>query len=562
MNSVDIYFFLKENNLNDARIEKIYHENGEVILRLYKGKKFILKISKKYIMLTDKFSSDSNPDTFTMTMRKYLKGKITIEQHNLDRVLEIKTSNGILICEMFRNGNFIICDNNYKIILPEKSQEWRTRKIKSKEIYKYPPSRNIFNRENFIKEMKSSDKKIVSFIGSSGFGVYSEEICLMANVDKETQCKNLSDEKIEKIYDLIKTFLKREIKPNIIFKEDKIYDFSPVNLKIYDNYKKNFYPNFNNVLNIVFKPVEKKKEDKVENIIKDKSEKYEKMEKEFLDTALFIQENADYIQFFLNSMKNKIKGMKKVKIDINGKKITIDLSKSLMKNASIYYERAKQVKNKIEKIKSLIERNDKKKEKHISKDKIKDKELKVEKFREFKTSDGFLVIAGKNADTNEFLIKKRIEKNDIVFHADIVGAPFTVIKTNGKRPSAKAIKEAAQFAACYSKAWKQGLGTINVYWIRPNQIKKVPGLPKGSFQIQGKRNYLRNVELKLYFEPIKGRIELLPFKSSNEKFLELVPGNMKSNNIMNEIKKKFKGYNIPSELEGKIPYGMGELIKK
>ena len=563
MNSADIYFFLKENDLNDSRIEKLYHKNGEVILRLYKKNKFILNISKNKIMILKNFSSDSEqPDTFTMTLRKHIKGKINISQKDFDRLLEIKSSDGILICEMFRNGNFIICDNNHKIIVPEERQEWRTRKIKSGEIYAYPPSENILSREIFEEKIKNSNKGVASFLGSHGFGIYSEEICLMSKIEKDKKCSELSNEEMEKLFESIKMFLNREMKPNIIMKDGKVYDFSPVELEIYHDYEKKYYEKFNDVLNVVFSKVKKEKkskENRIQDMRKEKIKKYEEMETEFINIAEYIQESSDYIQFFLNSSKDKIKGMEKIKIDINGKKIDLDLRKSIMKNASLYFERAKQMKKKIEKIKSLIENEEKTQKKKNENEK---KEVsKIEKFRTFKTSDGFTVLAGKDADTNEFLVKKRMEKSDIIFHADIIGAPFTLIKTNGKRPSPFAIKEAAQFAACYSRAWRRKLGTVDVYWIRPNQVKKVPGLPKGSFQIQGKRNYLRNVELKLYFEPVKGKIELLPYKIDriDDKVIELTPGNEKGNKIMEIVKKKFKGYQISSDLKNKIPFNMGEV---
>ena len=59
-----------------------------------------------------------------------------------------------------------------------------------------------------------------------------------------------------------------------------------------------------------------------------------------------------------------------------------------------------------------------------------------EKFRWFTSSDGFLVVAGKDTVSNEVLIKKYAKQEDVVFHAEISGAPFTVVKTEGK-PSPK-----------------------------------------------------------------------------------------------------------------------------
>ena len=58
-----------------------------------------------------------------------------------------------------------------------------------------------------------------------------------------------------------------------------------------------------------------------------------------------------------------------------------------------------------------------------------------EKFRWFTTSDGFLVVAGKDTVSNEVLIKKYTKQEDVVFHAEITGSPFVVIKAEGKEIS-------------------------------------------------------------------------------------------------------------------------------
>ncbi len=549
MNSADISFFLKESGLKEFRIEKLYHKKGEVILRIFDGSKRILKITRRFITFVDEFSSEG-ADTFTMTMRKYLFGKSTIKQSEFDRVIVIESSKGKLICEMFRNGNFIITDENSKIVLPEETQEWKSRKIKSSEIYKFPPSVNILDEKTFKEEFSSCNKTVASFLGSRGFGIYGEEICKIAGVDKSQPCSSVD---ANKIYESMMSFLNMEMKPNIVMKNGEKIDFSPVELSIYSDYEKKYFNSFSEAINEFFKH-SKEKINSVEKIREEKLKKYEEMERELLDTAVFIQENSDYIEFFIKSLGGKVKGLKKLKIDINGRKIVIDPSKSIMKNVSNYYNRAKEIKRKIEKIKSFKE------EKKEVKKEIR---IKREIFRTFTTSDGFKVIAGRDADTNELLIKKHLDKWDIVFHADIVGAPFTVIKAGKKLPSAQAIKEAAQFAACYSRAWKRKLGTIDVYWVHPNQVKKVPGLPKGSFQIQGKRNYLKNVELKLCIIPMKGVLDVLPLeitKVHDKKFIVIGPGNTKAKDIISYAKKEFNGYQIPVGLEEKIPYGEGSII--
>ena len=58
-------------------------------------------------------------------------------------------------------------------------------------------------------------------------------------------------------------------------------------------------------------------------------------------------------------------------------------------------------------------------------------------------------------------------------------------------------EETAQATVSFSRAWNQGLTTAEVYAITPEQVKKELGLPKGSFIIQGKREYFKPL-VKLY----------------------------------------------------------------
>jgi len=136
----------------------------------------------------------------------------------------------------------------------------------------------------------------------------------------------------------------------------------------------------------------------------------------------------------------------------------------------------------------------------LVKRKIKRKEW-FEKFRWFVSSDGFLVVAGKDAVSNEVLIKKYTTADDIIFHADIIGAPFVVVKTEGKEPSEQCLREAGEFAAAFSRGWREGFASADVYWVKPDQLSKGGSsgeyVPHGAFVVSGKRNWLRGVSLRV-----------------------------------------------------------------
>ena len=127
-----------------------------------------------------------------------------------------------------------------------------------------------------------------------------------------------------------------------------------------------------------------------------------------------------------------------------------------------------------------------------------------ERFRWFHTSDGYLVIGGRNADQNEELVKKYLEPGDRVFHTQAHGGPVTVLKaTDPSEASAPGIElpetsleEAAQFAVSYSSVWKDGRYAGDVYAVEADQVTKTPEsgeyLEKGGFAIRGDRRYHRD----------------------------------------------------------------------
>jgi Predicted RNA-binding protein homologous to eukaryotic snRNP len=51
-----------------------------------------------------------------------------------------------------------------------------------------------------------------------------------------------------------------------------------------------------------------------------------------------------------------------------------------------------------------------------------------ERYRWFVTTDGHLVIGGRDASSNSAVIRKHMTENDIVFHAEIHGSPFFLVK--------------------------------------------------------------------------------------------------------------------------------------
>lgn len=158
--------------------------------------------------------------------------------------------------------------------------------------------------------------------------------------------------------------------------------------------------------------------------------------------------------------------------------LTIDLNKSVEQNAAVYYEKAKKAKRKLEGALAVVRRYEQELQK-LERPKPEAKETKkavkrewFEKYRWFYSSEGFLVIGGRDATTNDMIIKKHAAADDIVFHTDMAGSPFFVIKTEGKKPGNATMQEAADATCSFSRAWKLGLSTQSVFHVAPEQVTK------------------------------------------------------------------------------------------
>ncbi len=258
--------------------------------------------------------------------------------------------------------------------------------------------------------------------------------------------------------------------------------------------------------------------------------------------------------------------------------IEIDLQKSVEQNAGIYFERAKIAKKKAAgALRALEESNTKlaqlQQEEHTfvteEEKKLLKKERKkewYEKFHWFISSEGFLCIGGKDSTTNEIIIKKHLEKDDIVFHTDMAGSPFFIIK-DGQNATEITLQEAAQATAAYSKAWKAGHTIADVFYVNPDQVSKEAKsgefMAKGSFMIRGKTNYLHpQVELAIGIidEQIIGGPESA-VKKQTTAYVIIIPGEEAKGSLTKKIKHKLGGGEL-NEIMNFLPAGGGMMKKE
>jgi predicted ribosome quality control (RQC) complex YloA/Tae2 family protein len=170
-----------------------------------------------------------------------------------------------------------------------------------------------------------------------------------------------------------------------------------------------------------------------------------------------------------------------------------------------------------------------------------------ERYRWFISSDGLLAIGGRDASSNSAIIRKYLTEQDLVFHAEVHGSPFFIVK-NGRASSPQStLLQVAQATVSYSRAWKDGLSSADSYWVTSEQVKKgAPSgqyLPKGSFVIEGKRNYIKGNEIRLAagIMPLDNKYSFVcgPVEAINKRsllYVTLLPGGYDPMEISKKIR--------------------------
>jgi len=293
-----------------------------------------------------------------------------------------------------------------------------------------------------------------------------------------------------------------------------------------------------------------------------------------------------------------------VNVCIDDLRFGLSLRKSVFDNAARFYEQYKRANRKLKGAKAASEESCKQLQRTKAKiakaeatGRIKPAEVveetaerKIrrknwfEKFRWFVSSDGFLVVAGKDAVSNEVLVTKYAEEEDLVIHADVVGAPFVVVKTEGKKTSEECLQEAGVFAASFSRGWREGFASVDVYWVNPAQLSKsAPSgeyVPHGGFLVLGRRNWMRGTPLKLAIGVARengevrfvgGPIDAVKAKTSS--YVVIVPGDSKGKVLFKHVLKVLAG-KTPKRLREKVakasfekirqfvPYNKGRVLEK
>ena len=578
--SIDFYALVRiyGERFRGAFIKKIYQTGkDEFTFILYSsdhGKfPFHIKLSAGTAFMDPLRPEESS--SFAMFLRKNLsEQKIRdIEQINFDRVLRITMYSGTqLIFELFREGNLIIIESDL-ITYAFNPREWKNRKILKGEKYIPPSTMDPISagEEAIAKILANSKASIVQTMATrlNLGGEYAEEIAVRLGIEKEKASVEFVTLVPEIMGEIRKLLEETALNKAYYYKSANM--LSPIKLQsmqeepeIIDDFNEGLIKQMGRIKEV--DPQVTQVERRVTNQ-KKTIEQYIELSAKLKVTGQILISNLGEIEKILSTAKKSLKTMKAgqeiypgiilkgldfekkiITIERSGEEMELWLNMSSGENANRYFTRSKEYILKAEGAKKALEETSKI---NISSDSSGRKKVRPKKWFEsyhwFITSGGNLVVAGKDVNGNEKVVKKHMGEKDIYIHADLYGAPSTVLKINNPDSDIERdILEAAQFAVANSRAWANGLGSGSAYWVTPFQVSKTPEsgefVRKGSWIVKGKRNYLFNLPLKLKISTVNWEKTELPMICPDSTEIEaekdvifISPGETKREKIAKEI---------------------------
>ena len=520
-----------------------------------------------------------------------------VEQPGLERLAYI-TFEGfdkkfILVGEFFGDGNIILCSESMKVLALQHSIDVRHRSIRVGLEYQQPPqpATDMLHMEfQNMAELLDADMTCSRWVGRN-MGLprrYAEGILHMAGINPKTPGKHLDAAQATAIYDTAKKLSSDIIQGNhtpvtipgdtpevIPVDMGNMQDTTPAK-----DFMSGLDAAFTNAIMERGRSTSTDQTRSQASTLQNRLAEQEKAIKTVQERSARITSVAKSLYTILASGTTRldttqaqaileqsgasivmVKG--KPVMRIMDEDIKIDLEAPLQSTASILYVEAKKQSAAIPSIQKMIEKTYRMLEKAANKQHVQESSVEAtnlrkrnwfERYRWFYASGGTLAIGGRDAPSNSAVVRKRMDDSDKVFHAQMFGSPFFILKS--ATPSDAEVLETAQATVCFSRAWREGLFAASAYWVDPKQVKKsAPSgqyLPKGSFTIEGQRNFVKTstMRLALGFVEHEGEYLLMcgPAESVAKRaspYITIEPTGMDMINVAKKIRAEFIRMEVP-----------------
>lgn len=464
-----------------------------------------------------------------------------VEQPGLERLAYL-TFGGfekrfVLVGEFFGDGNIILCSDTGKVLALQHSIDVRHRSLAVGREYEAPPSagRSALHMDmSGYMELKESQMVCSRWLGRT-LGLprrYAEGIPRAAGIDPKTKGDAMDDSQIRALHEAAGRIINDVISGNHspVILRDRAPEAAPVRLTSGNAEE---VADFMSALDSVFTQdilergrqtrsgQSQDQETRLEGVLAEQKKAIQTVRGRaeamgrvadsmyvMLSSGILRLDTEEAAAALAENGATLVREKGVPALSILDEKIKISLDAPLQSTASVLYGESKRQTAAVPSIQDMISKTQRKIEKaartaQAQQGTVAAAEVRkrnwFERYRWFYASDGTLAVGGRDAPSNSAVVRKHMEPGDRVFHAEVYGSPFFILKGGGS--SAAALEETAQATVCFSRVWREAMHGSGAYWVDPDQVKKsAPSgqyLPKGSFTIEGRRNFVRASGLKL-----------------------------------------------------------------
>ena len=577
-----------EFRLRGSYVNNIYSLGGAQVLRLrsQEGEDVWLLLSPtKGAWPSKKVSERGETTTFTSKLRSELeRARFSgAGQAGLDRVFELRFEQGgsrkDLVLELMPPGNLIVKDDRGKILLIAREVRSPSRRLVRGGEYSPPGQRRVGPLQlaagelsTFAGEEDTAGKALGKHVAIPR--KYVMEALARAGLSEQTPSKELAgkEEKVIQTFHEIVSEIAMQPRAFLCQTETgtEVFAVRPVAFKV----EREFASLSELCDEVLFEQAtaiipETGKEDEAARHQATLAQ-LRKQEAGLMSEALSLRQTAKQA-LAAGDADDAAKVLELAGVKARG------VPSSASAAASLAYDRAKEAEKKASDVRGTIEKLSKIAPKSGPKGPRRTrlavrKQEWFEKFRWFRTSSGKLALGGRDAGSNSTLVRKHMQAGDVVFHADLFGSPFFVLK-GGESMDESDSREVATATVAFSSAWKTGLASADAYWVSPDQVATAAPsgefLARGSFAIKGKKNYVTKnaVELAVGVDK-EGRVAAgpeSPVALMCDSYVVLRPHREKASDTAKKVLKEIdpKGEKVLlDEVLRALPSGGGKIIRK
>ncbi|MDD1657793.1 MAG: NFACT family protein [Methanomicrobiales archaeon] len=476
------------------------------------------------------------PPSFAMLLRKYLEGGrvLEIRQLGLERTLAItvgrRETEYHLFVEIFDEGNLVLCDREFRILQPLRHHRFREREVVPGALYQHQGKDcSALPGEEFASLLRDSGRDLVRTlaVGCMLGGRYAEEVCAMAGIAKNLPASQADASLVCGALTALIHQAEEARSPAITL--SGCWPFPLAGEEVLQA-----FPSYSRALEAYYgvapapaaggqntlpraRPRGKGIREQQEETIRAYRERIAALEQAVSELQEQSAEIASAQEWFRKarghlSWQEIRRDLQEGRIASAGPVTDVDPATGelilgltvpvrlgadapLIHAAGACHDEIKRLRRKIRGAETAMAAALPEKERSpAGPAREREKPRWFHRFRWFETSDGTLVVGGRDAGQNEELVKRYLEGGDTFVHADVHGGSVVVVKG-----STHCMDQVAQFAASYSGAWKSGHFTTDVYAAAPEQVSKTPPsgeyLARGGFIVRGERTWYRDVPL-------------------------------------------------------------------